>query len=154
WTVVESEHVEYSAHRRAARGGRAVAEHCTTEVVVSGNRFYIGLAGDLFVPVHPHDREADRSVLVVVGDDYFGGDVASGEDVIEDHFDFVDGAKRLPGSGTSVTVEVGEQAEPASGSLVEECNLHRGVDDPALRRLFERDMHSPPPRSSASALVA
>jgi hypothetical protein len=129
---VESEHVEYSAHRRFARGGRAVAEHGSTEVVVSGNRFYVGLAGELLVSIHPHDREADRSVLVVVGDDYFGGNVAAGEDVIEDHFDFVDGAKRLPGFGTSVTLEVGEPAEPASASLVEERDPHRAVDDPAL----------------------
>jgi hypothetical protein len=138
---VESEHVKYAAHRGAASGGRAVAEHGTTKVVVSGNRFYVGLAGELCVPVHPHDREADRSVLIVVGDDYFGGSVASGEEVIEDLFNFDDGAKRLPGFGTSATVEVGEPAEPASGSLVEERDTHRAVDDPGLSTLFERDVH-------------
>ena len=103
---MESEHVEHAAHRGAAGGGRAVAEHGSTEAVVSGNRFYVGLAGELCVPVHPHDREADRGVLVVAGDDYFGGSVASGEEVIEDLFDFDHAAKRVPGFGTSATVEV------------------------------------------------
>jgi hypothetical protein len=146
---MEREHVEYSAHRCAASGGRAVAENGSTEVVVSGNRFDVGLAGELLVSVHPHDREADRSVLVVMGDDYLGGNVAPGEDVIEDHFDFVDGAKRFPSFGASLTVEVGEPAVPASGSLVEEHDLYGAVDDPTLRRLFERDLHSPSTRSSA-----
>jgi hypothetical protein len=138
---VEGEHVKYAAHRRAASRGRAVTEHGSTEVVVSGNRFHVGLAGELCIPIHPHDREADRSVLIVVGDDYFGGNFTSGEEVIEDHFDFVHGAERLPGFGTSATVEVGKPVEPASGSLVEERDMHLTVDDPALSTLFERDMH-------------
>jgi hypothetical protein len=71
--------------------------------------------------------------------------------LIEDLFDFVDGAQRLPGFGTSATVEVGEPAEPASGSLVEERDLHRAIDDPALGVLFGRDLHSIPPCSSAYA---
>jgi hypothetical protein len=66
---MEREHVKYAAHRGAASGGRTVAEHGSAEAVVSGNRFYVGLGGELCVPIHPHDREADRSVLVVVGDD-------------------------------------------------------------------------------------
>ena len=117
------------------------------EVVVSGNGFYVGLAGDLLIPIHPHDREADRSVLVVVGDDHFDGIGASGEEGIEDDVDFVDGATVWQGYGTSATGEVEEPAEPASGSLVVERDMNRAVDDPARTTLFERDLHGPPPVS-------
>jgi hypothetical protein len=141
---VEGEHVKYAAHCGAGSGGRAVAEHGSMELVVSGNRFYVGLAGDLRIPIHPHEREADRSVLVVVGDDYFDGIGASDEQGIDDDMHFVDGATVLAGDGTSSTGKVAEPVQPASGSLVEEHDMHRAVDDSALTT-FERDLQGPPP---------
>jgi hypothetical protein len=116
------------------------------ELVVSGNRFYVGLAGDLRIPIHPHEREADRRVLVVVGDDYFDGIGAPDEQGIDDDMDFVDGSTVLVRRGTSSTGKVADPVEPASGSLVEEHNMHRPIDDPALTTPFERDLQGPPPR--------
>ena len=114
------------------------------ELVVSSNRFYVGLAGDLRIPIHAHDREADRSVLVVVGDDYFDGIGAPDEQRIDDDVDFVDGSTVLARPGTSSTGKVADPVEPTSGSLVEEHDTHRAVDDSALTTLFERDLQAPP----------